>query len=252
MLATIAWSLVYMLLYPSMPLGKTYFGGLLGYSQRTEVAKDVAAIHDKHSVAMGKIAAAEYDQILKDPELKTVALAAGRIAFANNCQPCHGQAGSGRPEYPILADDDWLWGGKLADIQQTITYGVRNGRPDARDSAMPKFGADGVLDAKQLGQVTDYVLSLSKRTPAGADLAPGAQIFVENCAACHGEQGQGNREFGAPRLTDAIWLYGADRGAIQRQIANPRQGVMPAWVDRLDPATIKSLALYVHGFGGGE
>ncbi len=252
MAATVVWALVYMVLYPSMPLGKSYFSGLLGYSQRTDVVQDVAAMHQRHSAAMDRIEKSDFEQILRDPELKAVAMASGKIAFANNCQPCHGTAGSGRPEYPILADDDWLWGGKLEDLQQTIKYGVRNGRSDARDSAMPKFGVDAALDPKQISQTTDYVLSLSGRAPAGVDVAPGAQIFSENCASCHGEAGQGNREFGAPRLTDAIWLYGGDRAAIQRQIANPRQGVMPAWIDRLDAATIKSLALYVHGFGGGE
>lgn len=252
MLATIVWGLVYMLLYPSIPLGRSYFNGLMGYSQREEVTRDVADIHQRHSAAMSRIATLEFDQILKDSELKAVAMAAGRISFANNCQPCHGPAGAGRPEYPNLADDEWLWGGKLADIQQTLLYGVRNGRTDTRDSAMPRFGADGVLDTKQLSQTTDYVLALAGRAPAGADLQPGELIFAENCAACHGEKGIGNREFGAPRLNDAIWLYGSDRASIQRQIANPRLGVMPAWVDRLDAATIKSLALYVHAFGGGE
>jgi cytochrome c oxidase cbb3-type subunit 3 len=252
MLATIVWGLVYMLLYPSVPLGRSYFSGLMGYSQRDEVTRDVADIHQRHSAAMSRIEALEFDQILKDPELKAVAMAAGRISFANNCQPCHGPSGAGRPENPNLADDEWLWGGKFADIQQTLLYGVRNGRTDARDSAMPKFGADGVLDAKQISQTTDYVLALAGRAPAGADLQPGELIFAENCAACHGEKGIGNREFGAPRLNDAIWLYGADRASIQRQIVNPRHGVMPAWVDRLDAATIKSLSLYVHAFGGGE
>ncbi len=252
MLATIVWGLVYMLLYPSVPLGRSYFSGLMGYSQRDEVTRDVADIHQRHSAAMSRIEALEFDQILKDPELKAVAMAAGRISFANNCQPCHGPSGAGRPEYPNLADDEWLWGGKFADIQQTLLYGVRNGRTDARDSAMPKFGADGVLDAKQISQTTDYVLALASRAPVGADLQPGELIFAENCAACHGEKGIGNREFGAPRLNDAIWLYGADRASIQRQIVNPRHGVMPAWVDRLDAATIKSLSLYVHAFGGGE
>jgi cytochrome c oxidase cbb3-type subunit 3 len=252
MLATIVWGLIYMLLFPSIPLGQSYFGGLLGYSQREEVMRDQAAMHQRHSAAMTRVETLEFDQILKDPELKAVAMAAGRIAFANNCQSCHGLAGAGRPEYPNLADDDWLWGGTHADIQQTLLHGVRNGRSEARDSAMPKFGADGLLEAKQISQVTDYVLSLAGRAPANADLKPGELIYAENCAACHGEKGMGLREVGAPRLTDSIWLYGSERATIQRQIANPRLGVMPAWAERLDAATIKSLAIYVHAFGGGE
>ncbi len=248
----VVWALVFMLLYPSIPLGRTYFAGLLGYSQRTAVDHEVAEIHQVHAGAMQRIAATDITKVAQDDELKTVALASGRIAFANNCQPCHGTAGSGRAGYPILADDDWLWGGKLEDIQRTITYGIRSGHPETRDSAMPRFGADGLLDDKQIGQVADFVLSLSGHAAAGADLKPGAALFADNCASCHGDKGEGNHDFGAPRLSDNIWLYSGDRAAIIRQITNPRQGVMPAWTGRLDEATIKSLALYVHAFGGGE
>lgn len=251
-LVCVVWAVVYMVLYPSVPLGRSYFAGLIGYSQRTEVDRGVAELHQIHAGAMDRIAATDITAIAKDSELKTVALAAGRIAFANNCQPCHGPSGSGRPGYPILADDDWLWGGKLADIQRTIQYGIRSGHPEARDSAMPRFGADGILKPEQINQVADFVLSLSGHAPAGVDLKPGAALFAENCASCHGEAGKGGREFGAPNLTDQIWLYGGDKASIVAQITAPKQGVMPAWVDRLDAGTIKSLALYVHAFGGGE
>ncbi len=250
--ACVVWAIGFMILYPSLPLGRTYFAGLLGYSQRTQVEHELAEVHAVHAKAMDQIAATDIAEVARNPELKTMALAAGRTVFANNCQPCHGPSGSGRVGYPILADDDWLWGGKLEDLQRTITYGIRSGHPEARDSAMPKFGADGILQPKQIEQVADFVLSLSGHAPAGADVKPGAAIFAENCAACHGDKGEGNREFGAPKLSDSIWLYGGDRASIIRQITNPRQGVMPAWTGRLDEATIKSLALYVHAFGGGE
>jgi cytochrome c oxidase cbb3-type subunit 3 len=61
-----------------------------------------------------------------------------------------------------------------------------------------------------------------------------------------------NLEFGAPNLTDQIWLYGSDEATIVETITNGRSGVMPAWVGRLDPATIKALAVYVHTLGGGK
>ena len=68
----------------------------------------------------------------------------------------------------------------------------------------------------------------------------------------HGAQGKGDREFGAPNLSDNDWLYGSTREDIHDQIWNGHGGVMPTWAGRLSPETIKSLAVYVHSLGGGE
>jgi len=249
--ATVVWSLGFFLLYPSIPYGPGYFKGLLGYSQRGAVEAEMKDAASRHADATDRIRALPVAAIAKDPELAAIAMTAGRIAFANNCAACHGASGEGRKFYPVLADDDWLWGGTLEDIERTITYGVRSGHAEARQSAMPRFG-DGMLEPGQIGQVADYVLSLSGRAPAAADVAAGGKLFQQNCAVCHGETGEGKQALGAPRLADPIWLYGSDRAAIIQQITAPRQGVMPAWVDRLDAATIKSLALYVHALGGGQ
>ncbi len=251
-LATIVWGAGFALLYPTIPLGRTYFHGLLGYSSRAAVDHDVAVGAAGRADAMDRIRDLPLADIRRDAQLMEVAQVAGRIAFANNCAPCHGTAGSGRPGYPTLASDRWLWGGTAEAIQRTITYGIRSGHPDARVSEMPRFGADGILTPAQVGQVADFVLSLSGRAPAGADTAPGAKLFADNCAVCHGDKGQGNLEVGAPRLNGQVWLYGGDRAAIVRQVTQPRHGVMPAWTSRLDAATIKSLALYVHDLGGGQ
>ena len=77
-------------------------------------------------------------------------------------------------------------------------------------------------------------------------------IFAENCVACHGDRGEGNRELGAPRLSDQVWLQGGTRQDIMAMVRNPRLGVMPAWQGRLDPAVINMLTVYVHALGGGE
>jgi len=252
LLATIVWALVWFVLYPSIPLGRTYFKGLLGYSTRTEVDRGVEAMHARHADATAKIAVLAPAEIRKDPQLAAVAQVAGRIAFANNCAPCHGPSGQGQAGYPNLADDVWLWGGKLDDIQQTITYGIRSGNAQARVADMPRFGVDQLLTPAQIEQVADYVMVLYGMPVAGADTAPGEKLFADNCAACHGEKGQGNRDVGAPPLASKVHLYGNDRATVVRQVAQPREGVMPAWTGRLDPATIKSLALYVHALGGGE
>jgi cytochrome c oxidase cbb3-type subunit 3 len=184
---------------------------------------------------------------------RAYALAGGRIAFATSCAGCHGSGGQGATGgFPSLADDDWLYGGSFDAIHTSITAGVRNGEhPDARGVAMPAFLAAG-LNWAQINQVADHVLTLS--TPAGAVPAetPGAVLYAENCAACHGERGEGNRDLGSPRLNDRIWLYGGDKASIVRTIAYSRAGVMPAWAGRLDPATINMLTVYVHALGGGE
>ncbi len=179
-------------------------------------------------------------------------MTAGRIAFAENCQPCHGAGGGGRVGYPALAAGAWIWGGKLEDIQQTLTHGIRSGDADARDSQMPKFGVDGLLKPEQISQIADYVMTLYGTPVPGADVAPGKKLFAENCAACHGDNGEGKRDVGAPRLASKVHLNASTRDAVVAQISNPRMGVMPAWNTRLNEATIKSLALYVHAFGGGE
>lgn len=250
--ATIIWSAVWFLLYPSVPGVTGYFHGILGYSTRTNVERDVKVVAAQHQQSMDKIAAMPIAAVAHDPQLLAVATTAGRITFANNCQPCHGPGGEGRIGYPNLADDVWLWGGKLEDIEQTITHGIRSGDPDARQSQMPRFGLDGMLKPEQIQQVADYVMTLFGKGKPGQNVSAGQALFTENCAACHGENGPGNRDFGAPPLKSQVHLYGDSRETVVAQITNPRQGVMPNWNTRLDPATIKSVALYVHALGGGE
>jgi cytochrome c oxidase cbb3-type subunit III len=252
-MATIVWALGMFMLYPSIPYGTGYFHGLLGYSQRASVDAEVSKLVAQRKDSMDKIATMSFDAIKSDPALMEVALTSGRITFAENCQPCHGAGGGGRPGYPALAAGDWIWGGTLADIQQTITHGIRSTDPDARQSAMPRFGADGMLKPAEIEAVADYVWSAFYGHPAtGADTAAGAKIFADNCATCHGDKGQGTREMGAPRLASQIHLYGDDKETILHQVTLPRQGVMPNWGARLDPATIKAVTLYVHSLGGGE
>jgi cytochrome c oxidase cbb3-type subunit 3 len=192
-------------------------------------------------------------QIVNDPQLVEFARAQGRVAFADNCAPCHGAGGGGAKGYPNLNDDDWLWGGKIAEIEQTIRHGARSGDDKAHQGNMPAFGRDGILKPAQISAVADFVRSLSDLpTEKGADLALGRKVFADNCALCHGADGKGNRELGAPNLTDKIWLYGSDKETIVQGIFNGRGGTMPAWEGRLSEPIIKSLVVYVYSFGGGE
>ncbi|WP_342236964.1 cytochrome-c oxidase, cbb3-type subunit III [Inquilinus sp. OTU3971] len=250
--ATIAFSAVWMVFYPSVPLGTSYFKGVLDYSQRQELARDVAAATAVRAPMVDRIRSLPLDQVQADPELATFALTGGKALFAENCSACHAAGGAGRAGFPALVDDDWIWGGSLAQLEQTISYGVRSGHARAHAIDMPRFGVDGMLSQAEIGDVADYALTLSGRGSGAPGAAKGGDLFAQNCAACHGDRGQGNPEMGAPRLDDQVWLYGDTRADIIRQIAQPRQGVMPSWSGRLDDAAIKMLTLYVHSLGGGQ
>ena len=246
-------AVVWWVLYPSWPGIRTYFPGLLGSDQRTVVAEQIAAADERRATAAAAIDRLEQlDQVKADPGLLQYVVTAGGVAFANNCAPCHGLGGAGQGFFPALADDDWIWGGTLVDLQQTITGGIRNGSAEARDSQMPRFGADQILTRDQILAVSEYVLSLTGQSGDPAAAAKGEAVFAENCVACHGEDGIGMKELGAPALNDVIWLYGGTKANIVSQIQAPRHGVMPAFGSRLDETTIKMLTVYVHSLGGGQ
>jgi cytochrome c oxidase cbb3-type subunit 3 len=251
--ATIIWAIGYWIAYPAWPLVSSYTTGVLNWSSRSAVAVELANLEKIRGEKMAALGSASLADIEKDPALLALARARGKTVFGDNCAPCHGSGAAGAKGYPNLNDDDWLWGGTLDQIMQTIQYGVRSGHPKTHESAMLAFGKEGVLKPEQIVTVANYVRSLSGLpTAPGYDAAAGAKIFADNCAACHGDKGQGNQELGAPNLTDKIWLYGSDEATIIETITNGRSGVMPAWVDRLDPSTIKVLAVYVHSLGGGK
>lgn len=253
--ATIIWAFLYWIAYPAWPLVTNYTSGVLDWSSREAVQNDLAALRAQRALFADKLSAASLQEIEASPELLSFARAQGRAAFGDNCAPCHGAGGGGAVGYPNLNDDDWLWGGSLDQIQYTIQHGIRSTDADTRLGDMPAFGRDGILQRPQILAVADYVRSLSNLpAPANArtDLAEGRKVFEENCAVCHGNDGTGNQEMGAPNLVDGIWLYGSDREAVIATITNSRTGIMPAWQGRLDPTTIKALTVYVHSLGGGQ
>jgi cytochrome c oxidase cbb3-type subunit 3 len=250
--ATIVWSIGYWLFMPSWPLFSSYTKGLLGYSQRANVAGQLEAARAAKAEYRAKIAASDLAAINADPELLRFALAGGEAAFGDNCAPCHGRGAQGAFGYPNLRDDSWLWSGSLDGIQQTIMHGIRADDPKTRTGAMPAFGKTGLLPAAQIDDVAEYVLSLSGSAQDRQAAERGAAIFAKNCVACHGPQAKGNHELGAPDLADELWLYNGDKATIVATIHGGRGGMMPTWVNRLDPETIKELSIYVHALGGGE
>ena len=247
----IVWSVGYWIVYPAWPLVSGYTSGVLQYSSRAEVAVDLANLEKIRGDKMVALGAASLADIEKDPALLALARARGKTVFGDNCAACHGTGAAGSKGFPNLNDDDWLWGGSLDQIMQTIQFGARSGHANAHEGQMFAFGKDGTLKREEIVTVANYVRSLSGlSTRPGYDAAAGAKIFADNCTACHGDAAKGNQEVGAPNLTDKIWLYGSDEATIIETGTNGRAGVMPAWVGRLDPATIKAMAVYVHSLGG--
>lgn len=251
--ATIVFAVGYCVVYPAIPLANRATAGLFGWSSRGQLAAEQAQAKAARAGLETKLASLDVTQLAQDPALMRAAVEGGRAAFKVNCVQCHGAGAAGSRGYPNLNDNDWLWGGRIDTIRATLEHGVRHPGDDAtRMSQMPAFGRDGILTAAQIGDLVAYVRLVSRQEPASAAATRGARLFADNCAACHGAEGKGNREIGAPNLTDAIWLYGGDSATLTQTITNARYGVMPAWNKKLDPATLNMLAAYVHSLGGGE
>jgi len=251
--ATIVFAIGYVIAYPAIPLLNRATEGMAGWTSRGQLANEIRKADEAKASLLARLDKASIQEIGADSGLLESAVAGGQAAFKVNCVQCHGAGAAGSKGYPNLNDDDWLWGGDLVSIQTTLVHGIRQpGDYDTRMSIMPSFGRDGLLTAAEIDDVASYVLTLSGKAKPGAASNRGAEIFASQCAVCHGPDGRGLREFGAPNLADAIWLYGDGKDAIKRQVYDPSLGVMPAWGGRLDPVTIKMLAAYVHSLGGGE
>lgn len=251
--ATIVFAIGYMIYYPAIPLLNEATKGISGITNRGNLEIELAAARDAKAGVIAKIAAAPFATITTDDNLRRFAISAGRSLFKVNCVQCHGSGAQGAPGYPNLNDDDWLWGGDLEAIQTTIAFGVRDDNyDDSRVSDMPAFGSDELLDKNQIGDITEHVLKISGFEFDADRAVGGAALYQENCAACHGEGGKGDREFGAPNLADALWLYAGSRDDVIAQINRPKHGNMPGWQIRLGDVSVKMLAVYVHSLGGGE
>ena len=251
--ATIVFAIGYCIAYPAWPLLTRATPGMLGWSSKGQLEAELAADRKAKAATFAAIDRLPIEAIEKDPNLSRAAIEGGRAAFRINCSACHGSGAAGGKGYPNLNDDDWLWGGDIKTIQQTLLDGVRFPGDDAtRMSQMPSFGRDEILKPDEIQDVVSYVRVISRQEAMSPSARRGSAIFSANCAVCHGANGEGNRTVGAPRLTDKIWLYGGDRATLTETVTNARYGIMPAWKAKLDPVTIKMLALYVHSLGGGE
>ena len=250
---TVVWGILYTIAYPAWPLVNAATSGLLGYSTRGEVARDIDAFREASAARDGQLVEADLATLASaNPDLHRYAVSSGAAVFRNNCSQCHGSGAAGAKGYPNLLDDDWLWGGTYEAISYTVRHGIRNETdPDARYSEMPAYG--DFMEAEEIAGLVEYVRSLSDMEHDSAMAAAAEEAFLDNCAACHGDNGMGDKELGAPNLTDAIWLYGGDRDTLTNTITYARFGVMPPWgPPRLTEAQVKAVATYVHQLGGGE
>lgn len=259
---TIIFAIGYGIAYPAWPLIRGATPGVLGYTTRAEFQTDMDTADARTAPIRAKLVAADLMAIDTDPELKQFAVSAGAAVFRTNCAQCHGSGAAGvkGKGYPNLLDNDWLWGGSLDAIHTTLLHGIRSASdPDTHLNDMPRFGTDELLTKAQIAQSVEYVLQISGQDHDAALAATGQAVFAENCVACHGDLGKGNRDLGAPNLTDAIWLYGGDRDTLTVTVTQARNGVMPAWgyvaagtAPRLTEDQIRAVAVYVHALGGGE
>jgi cytochrome c oxidase cbb3-type subunit 3 len=242
---THVWALIVWLLLPSWPLVTTYTKGLLGIDQRELVAGEIEAGQRYRAHWVARFAGDTLPEIRADETLMEIVRGAGPALWDDNCAVCHGRQGVGGPGFPSLVDDAWLWGGSDEAVLTTILHGVNTRHPDTRLSQMLAFGETEILTRDQIRTVAAYVQSLSGMAePETSLLEEGGQLFLDNCASCHGEDARGLEELGAPNLTDDFWIYGGDDAALFETIYSGRQGWMPAWEGRLTAAEIKMLAVY--------
>ncbi|MEP6504378.1 MAG: cytochrome-c oxidase, cbb3-type subunit III [Betaproteobacteria bacterium] len=224
---TIAFSGVYLVLYPGLGSAK----GLLGWSSTGAYRAEQSQAAADLGVVYAKYAATPAAGLAQDPK----AMAIGERLFVNNCAACHGSDARGSKGFPNLTDNDWLHGGKPEDIVETITHG--------RQGMMPPMAA-AVGGAADVSNVADYVLSLSGSPHDAAAAEAGKAKFVA-CAACHGPDGKGNVAIGSANLTDKIWLHGFGKQAIVAMVQNGKTNIMPAQETRLSAAQIHVLGAYV-------
>lgn len=251
--ASILFAVGYCVVYPAIPLASRATTGISGWSSRAQLVADTRAANAPRLAMERELARVRIEALPADSPLMRAAIEGGRAAFKVHCVQCHGSGAAGSKGYPNLNDDDWLWGGDRAAIRQTLLHGIRQpGDDETRNAMMPAFGRDGILKPGEIQDIVSFVRHGARLERASASATRGAALFAANCAACHGADAKGNRAFGAPNLTDAIWLYGGDRESLTATITNARGGVMPAWGKRLDPATVNMLTAYVHSLGGGE
>jgi cytochrome c oxidase cbb3-type subunit 3 len=243
----VLFSVGYWVLMPAWPLGTTYTKGLLGLDDRTELTESLKQATTDRATWTDQIATRSFAEIEAEPRLMTAVRQTGRTLFGDNCAACHGRDAKGGKGFPDLRTTSWLWGGSPEAIAETIRVGINSAHPESRNSQMPAFGRDQILQRTDIENVVAYVLSLSdpKAEPVAGNAEAGKAVFAANCVVCHGSDAKGTADVGAPNLTDQFWMYGGDETSIYNTAWGGRQGHMPTWESRLSPVDRKILTLYL-------
>jgi cytochrome c oxidase cbb3-type subunit 3 len=242
---TILFLIVYLVLYP----GFGNFSGTSNWSSTAQYEADKAATEARLAATFRPYDGRAIEELATDP----VALQLGRSIFASNCSTCHGSLAQGAAGYPDLTDDNWQWGGTSADILETVLHGRKAEMPPWGEQ-LTAMGGEYAVD-----NVAIYVQSLSDPAEGvrnATAAAAGAKLFAAVCTACHGDEGKGNQELGAPDLTDDYWLYGSSRATIRAGIREGHNGEMPAHLPLLGETRVRLAAAYVwsltHSQGAGQ
>jgi cytochrome c oxidase cbb3-type subunit 3 len=192
------------------------------------------------------------DEIAKNAALLAFAAGRGTAVYAGHCAQCHGADLEGDPKrgIPDLGDGVWLYGeGVVSDIENTVLYGIRSGHPKAHNiTDMPAFLRIGQLSPAEVSDVVEYVLSLSHASHDDAAARRGFDLYSNkgNCFDCHSGDALGNPDYGAPALTGPGWIYGGSREALTTSVRDGRHGLCPAWIDKLSPAQVREVAVYLY------
>jgi cytochrome c oxidase cbb3-type subunit III len=249
LIVTALFSVGYWLLMPAFPLWSTFTKGLLGADDRAAVTAAVKQATADRAGWADQIAAKSYAEIERDPRLMAAVRESGRALFGDNCSVCHGREAKGGRGFPNLTRSSFLWGNAPEAIAETIKVGINSTNPNSRVSQMPAFGRDHVLERPDMENVVAYVLSLSGAKASVGNAEAGKTVFTATCAVCHGPDGKGKTDVGAPNLTDRTWIHGGDEASIYNDVWGGLQGQMPSWEGRLSPIERKILALYIVDLG---
>ena len=249
LIVTALFAVGYWLLMPAFPLWSTFTKGMLGADDRAAVTASVKQAAADRTVWTGQIASKSYAEIERDPRLMAAVRESGRALFGDNCSVCHGREAKGSRGFPDLTRSSFLWGNSPEAIAETIKVGINSANPNSRVSQMPAFGRDHVLERPDMENVVAYVLSLSGAKASIGNAEAGKTVFTATCAVCHGPDGKGKTDVGAPNLTSGVWTYGGDEASIYNDVWGGLQGQMPTWEGRLSPIDLKILALYIADLG---
>lgn len=246
------WVVIYWCYYPSIPvsLGGDYFKGLGGWSAIKEMEADELAVYRSRGKYEEEIKGKTPAAILANKDLTEYITRSSKVLFSRHCASCHGRKGNGVHDKhglfaPKLNDDDWLYGGKIDTIYQSISEG--------RQGMMP--AQDGILTAIEINTLAKAIVD---GNPTSTPL-----FAQKGCAACHGADGKGIQAMGSANLTDKIWRFDGSVKGVTQTITygvnapgntKTRVAVMPGFKadDKIDSDTMAKLAVYVYKFGGGQ